>query len=99
MLWISLVKELVEDTLDAANPSCGPVLLRGLAATVRTLMAFKRVIGGDNTYDDSWRGNRTDWCACLDFQRELHYALLDGTRSNQSCAKATKVSESVGEAA
>ena len=91
----SLVKRLVEEVLDAANRARGPVVRPLLAATVRATMALGKVVGEDNNYEGSWRGNDTVWRMCLDLQRVLHYGLLDGTLSDQVQRKVLTITDAI----
>jgi len=91
----SLVKRLVEEVLDAANRARGPVVRPVLAATVRASMALGKVVGLDNNYEGSWRGNDTVWRMCMDLQRVLHYGLLDGTLSDWVQRKVVTITDAI----
>jgi uncharacterized protein (DUF362 family) len=91
----SQVKRLVEELLDATNRARGPVVRPVLAAAVRATMAFGKVVGVDNNYEGSWRGNDTVWRMCLDLQRLLHYGLLDGTLSDQIQRKVLTITDAI----
>jgi uncharacterized protein (DUF362 family) len=91
----SLVKRLVEETLDAANRARGRVVRPVLAATVKAAMALGKMMGADNNYDGSWYGNDTVWRMCLDLQRVLHYGLRDGTMSNQVQRRVLTITDAI----
>jgi uncharacterized protein (DUF362 family) len=91
----SLMKKVVEEALDATNRARGPFIRSGLAAMVRAAMAFAKVVGADNNYDGSWKGNDTVWRMCLDLQRLLHYGLLDGSLSDEVQRKVLTITDAI----
>jgi hypothetical protein len=73
----SRLKMAAEELLDAANRG-------GVASTIKARLAEvavrgAKLIGGDENIDGSWYGNDTVWRMCLDLQRVLRYARIDGT--------------------
>jgi uncharacterized protein (DUF362 family) len=91
----SSIKGLVEELLDAANRARGPVARPVLAGAVRAAMALGKVMGVDNNYEGSWRGNDTVWRMTLDLQRLLHYGLPDGTFSGQVQRKVLTITDAI----
>jgi uncharacterized protein (DUF362 family) len=91
----SFIKRVVEELLDATNRTKGTVGRSVLAATVRAAMGLGKVMGVDNNYEGSWRGNDTVWRMCLDLQRVLHYGRLDGTLSHQMQRKVLTITDAI----
>jgi uncharacterized protein (DUF362 family) len=91
----SSIKRLVEELLDAVNRSRGPVVRPALAAAVRAAIALGKVMGVDNNYEGSWRGNDTVWRMTLDLQRVLHYGLPDGTFSDELQRKVLTITDAI----
>jgi len=78
----SRLKRFAEEMLDISNRSSRRGVRYVLPRLGRLAVTAGTYFGGDDNLTGSWHGNDTVWRTCLDLQRVLHYARVDGSLSD-----------------